>query len=119
MCRRPWNKYVQSSGGEFDKVFRTITTDNGSEFSRLSEMERLSETLVCFAHPYSSYEKGSIENHNRILRRFIPKGKRMEKYTAEAIEAIFMCINHLPRKLLGYRTPMEVFDEEMDKLFAA
>ena len=106
-------------GADYSNVFRSITTDNGSEFSRLSEVEQLSDTLVYYAHPYASCEKGSIENHNRILRRFIPKGKRMEDYTAEALEGIFMCINHLPRKLLGYRTPEEVFDEEMDKLFAA
>lgn len=106
-------------GSDFGKVFRTITTDNGSEFSRLSELEKLSETLVYYAHPYASYEKGSIENHNRILRRFIPKGKRIEDYTLAEIRSIFECINHLPRKHLGYRTPEEVFSEEMDKLFAA
>ena len=58
----------------FSQVFKTITTDNGSEFSRLSEFEKLAETLVFYTHPYTSCEKGTNERHNGIIRRFIPKG---------------------------------------------
>lgn len=59
----------------WDDVFKTITTDNCSEFSTLSDLEVLIKTLVYFAHPYTSYEKGSVERHNGLIRRFIPKEK--------------------------------------------
>ena len=60
----------------WNDIFKTITIDNGSEFSTLSDLETLSKTLVYFAHPYTSCEKGSVERHNGLIRRFIPKGKR-------------------------------------------
>ena len=67
----------------WDDVFKTITTDNGSEFSLLSGLEDLSNTLVYFAHPYTSCEKGSVERHNGLIRRFIPKGCRIDSLTNE------------------------------------
>ena len=67
----------------WDDVFKTITTDNGSEFSLLSGLEKLSNTLVYFAHPYTSCEKGSVERHNVLIRRFIPKGCRIDSLTNE------------------------------------
>ena len=106
-------------GTSYSKVFRTITTDNGSEFSRLSELENGTETKIYFAHPYSSCEKGSIENHNGLIRRFIPKGKRIADYSDEDLLTVELWANGLPRKILGYQTPDEAFDEEMDKIFAA
>ena len=66
-----------------DDIFKTVTTDNRSEFSMLSEPEELSKTLVYFAHPYVSCEKVSVERHNGLIRRFIPKGKRIDSYTDE------------------------------------
>lgn len=106
-------------GGAFDKVFRSITTDNGSEFSHLSELECAAKTLIYFAHPFSSWEKGSIEMHNGLLRRFIPKGKKIDQFSIDDIVQAEMWCNQLPRKLLGYQTPEEVFDDEMDLLYAA
>lgn len=103
----------------FSKVFRTITTDNGSEFSRLSELEGISQTLVYFAHPYTSCEKGTIENHNGLIRRFIHKGKSISDYSAADILGVELWANQLPRRILGYRTPDECFEEEMDALYAA
>lgn len=103
----------------FSEVFRTITTDNGSEFSRLTELEDLAETLVYFAHPYTSCEKGTNERHNGIIRRFIPKGKRIDSYSAEEISNIEVWCNSLPRKILGYRTPDEVFEAELDRIYQA
>lgn len=101
----------------FGEIFKTITTDNGSEFSSLSELEKLAETLVYFAHPYTSCEKGTVERHNGLIRRFIPKGKRIDSYTSEQIAQIELWSNSLPRKILGYRTPDEVFEEELDKIY--
>ena len=100
-----------------NEVFKTITTDNGSEFSTLSDLEALSKTLVYFAHPYTSYEKGSIERHNGLIRRFIPKGKRIDSYTDEQIVQVELWYNSLPRKILGYHTPDELFEDELDRIY--
>ena len=72
-----------------------------------------------FAHPYNSCEKGSIENHNGLIRRFLPKGKRITDYSDEGILAVELWANGLPRKILGYKTPEEVFDHEMDLIYTA
>ena len=101
----------------FSEVFKTITTDNGSEFSRLSELEDLADTLVYFAHPYTACEKGTNERHNGIIRRFIPKGKRIDSFTAEEISNVMVWCNGLPRKILDYRTPDEVFETELDRIY--
>ena len=103
----------------FSDVFKTITTDNGSEFSSLSKLEDLADTLVYFAHPYTSCEKGTVERHNGLIRRFIPKGKRIDSYTAAQISYIEIWSNSLPRKILGYRTPDEIFETELDAIYAA
>ena len=101
----------------FDIVFTTITTDNGLEFSNLSDLENEFKTLIYYAHPYSSFEKGSIERHNGILRNFIPKGKRIDDYSLDDISNIELVINSIPRKLLNYSTPEELFDAEIDKIY--
>lgn len=102
----------------WDTIFKTITTDNGSEFSMLSELEDLSKTLVYFAHPYTSCEKGSIERHNGLIRRFIPKGKRIDSYSDEQISQVEIWCNSLPRKLLGYRTPDDLFENELNRIYS-
>lgn len=101
----------------FNEVFKTITTDNGSEFASLSELESITKTLIYFAHPYSSWEKGSIERHNGIIRRFIPKGKRIDQYSLQDIADVEIWCNSLPRKILGYKTPDELFEDELDKIY--
>lgn len=101
----------------FSEVFKTITTDNGSEFADLSNLESVSETLIYYAHPYSSYEKGSVERHNGLIRRFIPKGKRIDQFDIQTIIDIETWINSLPRRILGYKTSDELFEEELDKIY--
>lgn len=98
-------------------VFKSVTGDNGSEFARLAELTSQG-TNVYFTHPYSSWEKGTNECHNKLLRRFIPKGVSMAGYSAEDIAYMADWANTLPRKLLGYRTPEELFDEELDRIYA-
>lgn len=102
----------------WDDIFKTITTDNGSEFSLLSGLEDLSKTLVYFAHPYTSCEKGSVERHNGLIRRFIPKGHRIDSFSDEQICQIEVWCNSLPRKILGYSTPDELFEDELDKIYS-
>lgn len=89
----------------WNDVLNTITTDSGSEFATLSDLGGLSKTLVYFAHPYTSCEKGSMERHNGLIRRFIPKGKRIDSYSDEQLAQIEIWCSGLPRKSLGYRTP--------------
>jgi len=114
-----FQKMQTELGDSFSKVFHTITTDNGSEFARLTELETGTSTKVYFTHPYTSCEKGSIENHNGLLRRFISKGKRISDYSEDDILAVELWANSLPRRILGYKTPDEAFEEEMDKIYAA
>lgn len=105
-------------GDLWHQVFKTITTDNGSEFALLSELED-GELKVYFTHPYTSCEKGTNECHNRMLRRFIPKGKCVADFSADDICFFADCINGLPRKILGYVTPETLFDEQLDLIYAA
>ena len=105
-------------GGQRDQVFKTITGDNGSEFAGLSLLEN-GTLKVYFTRPYSSCEKGTNECHNRMLRRFIPKGKSISDYTADEICFFADCINGLPRKILGYATPEELFERQLDRIYAA
>lgn len=100
----------------FDTVFKTITTDNGSEFNDLSKLEEYG-VKVYFAHPYSSWERPQNERHNRIFRRYIPKGVSIEKYSTEQILRFADDMNALPRKTLGYSTPEELFDSFLDKVY--
>ena len=104
-------------GSLFNQIFKTITSDNGSEFAFLSDLKN--EGIgVYYTHPYSSFERGTNENHNGLLRRFIPKGKRISSYSREAIERIEEWCNSLPRKILGYRTPEELFEAQLDLIYA-
>jgi len=99
----------------FEYLFQSITSDNGSEFAGLSEaVKGISE--VYFTHPYSSWERGTNENHNGIIRRFIPKGLSLNDVTPKSIKRIASWMNNLPRKRLGYRTPTEVFYEYLNQM---
>ena len=71
-----------------------------------------------FAHPYSSWERPQNERHNRIFRRYIPKGVSIEKYTAEQILCFADDMNALPRRILGYATPEELFDAFLDQVYS-
>ena len=92
---------------------------NGSEFADLSELEKMADTLVYYAHPYTSCDKGTVERHNGLIRRFIPKGKRIDDFTGQQISDVETWCNCLPRKILGYRTPDEIFEEEIDRIYQA
>ena len=105
-------------GDQFSQVFKTITGDNGSEFADLSTLEADADTKVYFTHPYSSFEKGTNERHNGLIRRFIPKGKRMSNYNANDIAFIEDWMNTLPRRILKYKTPEELFEAQLDIIYA-
>jgi IS30 family transposase len=106
-------------GHDFIRVFKTITSDNGLEFSELSKLEETGETKVYFAHPYTSCERGTNERHNGLLRRFIPKSKRIDGYSFDEIAFVSNWCNTLPRKILGYKTPEELFEIQLDQIYSA
>lgn len=96
--------------------FKTLTTDNGSEFSTLSLIEESSSDVqVFFTHAYASWEKGTNERHNRMLREFIPKGVTLSPLSYSHLHAITDTINNRPRKIMGYATPAERLQEELAK----
>ncbi len=98
---------LSNGNPHFPMLFKSITADNGSEFASLAEALH-GMSSVYFAHPYSSWERGTNEKHNGILRRFIPKGKSLKNYSSDQIKQITNWMNHLPRKILNYQTPTEV-----------
>lgn len=97
-------------GNKFNEVFKSITSDNGSEFADLINLEASQKpTMVYFAHPYSSFERGSNERHNGLIRRFIKKGKAIKDYDVNYISQVDEWCNTLPRKILNYNTPEQLF----------
>lgn len=97
-------------GGDFTQVFKTITADNGSEFLDFEGMKEASGCdEVYYAHPYSSWERGSNENGNKLLRRFIPKGTDLNSLTEEKLQSYEDWVNNYPRRLLNYKTANEVY----------
>ncbi|KXZ85364.1 transposase [Streptococcus pneumoniae] len=83
----------------------SITADNGTEFNRLSDV--FSEEHIYYAHPYASWERGTNENHNRFIRRWLPKGTK--KMTPKEVAFIEKWINNYPKKCLDYKSPREDF----------
>lgn len=108
---------IPQFGDKYREIFKSITGDNGSEFANLSKLESMGIS-VYFTHPYTSCEKGTNECHNRMLRRFIPKGKSIEDYSADDIMFFADKINNLPRKILNYHTPEELFEKQLDLIYA-
>ena len=81
----------------------SITADNGTEFSRLVAV--FDPKHIYYAHPYSSWERGSNENHNRLIRRWLPKGSK--NATPQQVTFIENWINNYPKKILDYKSPEE------------
>ena len=85
-------------------VRRSVTMDNGLEFVEHTKLQSISMATY-FADPYASYQRGTNENHNGLLRRYLPKRTSFENLTQDELEDIVAEINHRPRKCLGYQTP--------------
>ena len=112
----------QTGAVSFRKMFKSVTGDNGSEFSDIAGLERsaLSEKQrlsIFFAHPYSSFERGTNENHNGIIRRFIPKGADIGDYTKQVVRATQDWMNTYPRKILKGLTPLMALHAELGSEF--
>lgn len=87
----------------------TMTFDNGKEFAEHETIAAELDADVYFAHPYHSWERGLNENSNGLLRQYFPKGMELAEVTQEQVQWAVDRLNHRPRKVLGFRTPFEVF----------
>ena len=97
----------------FKERFRSITVDNGAEFMNAEGIEKIGVGDVYYAHSYCSYERGSNENANKLIRRFIEKGTEIEKYSEKEIRKIERFINNMPRKMFGGQTSEEFYRQEI------
>ena len=91
--------------------FKTIAADNGTEFHDYAQLERATGVAFYFATPHHSWERGTNENTNGLIRQYVPKGTSMAKLTQPHCNAIARALNNRPRKRLGFKTPQECFDE--------
>lgn len=88
---------------------QTITYDNGIEFASFETTAKNTEMSIYFAHPYHSWERGTNENTNGLIRRYYPKGTYFSRIKPKQFNIVVAQINHRPRKRLGWKTPYEVF----------
>ena len=112
---RSLDKLEKEYKSEFKNKFKTITFDNGSEFRDYKALEKSYDNRkkeprvkVYYAHPYRSGERGSNENANRLIRRFIPKGRVITDISEEFIKQIEDWINNLLRPMFGYKSSLEM-----------
>lgn len=92
---------------------KTMTYDNGLEMANHKWLTKMTGMDIYFAHPYSSWERGTNENTNGLIRRFLPKGTDFNKISAERLQEIENNLNNRPRKVLGFRTPNEMRELEI------
>lgn len=104
---------LTSLAKELGSNMSSLTVDHGKEFSQYSRIESQANIPVYFAHAYSPHERGTNEQRNRVLRRFIPKGRLIEEIDDEELFQINILLNTMPLKCLNWRTPLEVFMENI------
>ena len=91
------------------EYLKTITTDNGSEFAEHEWMARRLGVNIYFTDAYSSWQKGAVENTNKLIRQYIPKGTDISTVTDKRIKMIQAKINRRPREKLNFSTPKQEF----------
>jgi len=90
---------------------KSISTDNDLLLQKHKELEKLLKVKIYFCHPYSSWEKGSIENTNKYVRKDMPKGSDISKYSKQFIKQLAAKLNRRYMKVLNYKTPQEMLNE--------
>ena len=115
------NKIEYKFGKRFKQIFKTITVDNGTEFSDCQGIEKSiygkgNRTKAYYCHPYSSYERGTNERINREIRRLIPKGTNLATITEKQIQYVEEWVNNYPREIFGFETSNERFAREIAKI---
>ena len=109
----------------FSRLFKSITVDNGSEFLGFKNLmtslfaKKKARTEIYYCHPYSSYERGSNEQMNGQIRRFIPKGSDISKVSKESVEEITDHLNTYPKRSLKGKTSEQLFHRELEKIGVA
>ncbi len=95
---------------------KTLTFDNGKEFARHAYIDEKLQSTAYFARPFASWERGSNENLNGLLRQYVPKKRAMSTVTEEEIRMIQNRLNNRPRKRIGFKTPAEVFHQSLKRV---
>ncbi|WP_428839094.1 IS30 family transposase [Rhodococcus rhodochrous] len=99
-----------------EQLRKTLTWDRGKELSGHARFALKTGTRVFFADPHSPWQRPTNENTNGLLRQYFPKGTDLSRWSAEDLDAVALAINNRPRKVLGWRTPAEVFAEQLRSL---
>jgi IS30 family transposase len=100
----------------FTPLVKTMTFDNGKEFAEHQRMDKELQSTTYFADPFASWQRGSNENFNGLLRQYIPKKRPLSTVTQEEIKMIQQQLNNRPRKRLGFKTPNEVFTQSLKRV---
>lgn len=95
---------------------KTFTYDQGREMSRHRQLAQQTGVQVYFCDPHSPWQRGTNENTNGLLRQYLPKGTDLSHLTQEDLDAIALQMNNRPRKVLGFRSPLEVYAEIMHNI---
>jgi len=98
---------------KFNKIFKSVTSDNGKEFCELGKILSEFGSEGYYTHPYLAYERETNERISELIRRFIPKGKEINKISKEAIKRVRDWYNTLPRRIFNYKSSIEKFLMEM------
>ncbi len=106
--------FISQLDGIEGDIFKTITADNGSEFSNLSELSQSIDVYFC--HPFASYERGTSENQHKMIRRFLPKYQSFKDVTEAQVKRVQRWMNDYPRRNQNYKTPHQAFALELQKL---
>lgn len=99
-----------------DQLRKTLTWDRGKELTAHAQFTLDTGTKVYFADPRSPWQRATNENTNGLLRQYFPKGTDLSRWSAEDLEAVALTLNNRPRKVLNWRTPTEVFNEQLQSL---
>ena len=111
------DKIEKRYGSKFYKTFKTITFDNGVEFMGYKGLEKScrikkQRTQIYYAHPYRSCERGTNENNNRMIRRWIPKGMDMTNLKVTFIKKVEEWLNNYPRAMFDYKSSNMILLEQ-------
>ncbi|MDT0644958.1 IS30 family transposase [Zunongwangia sp. F363] len=112
------SKKFSKTLNQMEPIFkRTMTYDNGIEMAGHKKITQKTGMKIYFAHPYSSWERGTNENTNGLIRRYLPKGTNFNNIDEKQLKIIQDKLNNRPRKILGFKTPQEMMDLERKKLY--
>lgn len=95
---------------------KTLTTDNGGEFALHEDLDLALGCTSYFCDPYCSWQRGTNENTNGLIRQFLPKGRELSTVSQEELQMIVDILNHRPRKKLGFKTPHQVFIKSLNRV---